>query len=118
MTSELEHLQAVLSNHESALAREDAASVASNYDPKAILIVNGETLIGRDAIKGFYERLIKQLPQASWETDRACFAKDMAYVEWSCRATSSRVPLGVDTFVVGPAGIVRQTAWFSVISLG
>jgi uncharacterized protein (TIGR02246 family) len=118
MTSEVEHLQGVLSHHESALAREDAASVASNYDPNAILIVNGEILIGRDAIKGFYEQLIKQLPQASWQTDRACLAKDMAYVEWSCRAASSRVPLGVDTFVVAPAGIVRQTAWFSVISVG
>jgi ketosteroid isomerase-like protein len=118
MTSQVEHLQTVLSNHESALAGEDAAGVASNYDPKAILIVNGETFIGRAAIQGFYERLIRQLPQASWETERACFAGDLAYVEWSCRAGSSRVPLGVDTFVVGPAGIVRQTAWFCVISAG
>jgi ketosteroid isomerase-like protein len=118
MASEIEHLKAVLSAHESALVREDAASVASNYDPQAILIVNGETFIGRAEIEGFYERLIRRLPHAAWEADRVCFAADLAYVEWSCRAGSSRVPLGVDTFVVGPAGIVRQTAWFSVIAVG
>lgn len=117
MNSKYGHLQAVLSRHESALGQEDAAGVASEYDPNAILIVNGETFVGRDAIQSFYERLIKQLPMASWATDRACFAEDMAYVEWSCRAERARVPQGVDTFVVGPSGIERQTAWFSVISI-
>lgn len=118
MIESLQHLQAVLSNHEAALKREDAADIASNYDPRAILIANGETLLGRNAIQGFYERLVKQLPKAVWTTDRAVFAEDIAYVEWSCRAEAARVPIGVDTFVVGSTGIVRQTAWFNVVPLG
>lgn len=117
MNSTLEHLQAVLSHHENALANEDAAGVASDYDPEAILIVNGEAFVGRPAIQRFYERLIGQLPKAVWEVDRACFAEDMAYIEWSARAEGARVPLGVDTFVVGPSGIMRQTAKFQLVAL-
>lgn len=56
--------------------------------------------------------------EACWKTDRGSIAEDWAGVERSCRASSARVPLGLDTSVVGPAGIVRQTAWFSVISFG
>jgi uncharacterized protein (TIGR02246 family) len=117
MDQQRDHLKAVLGRHEDALLREDTGAIAENYDEDAVLVVNGDVHVGRLAIQAFYAGLIKSLPTAVWHTDRARFVNDMAYVEWSCRSPDSRVPFGVDTFVVGPDGIRCQTAWFNILDV-
>ena len=112
-----DHPRSVLGRHDDALRREDAGAVAENYDEDAVLIVNGVVHLGRLAIRAFYAGLIQRLPAAVWHTDRARFVHDLAYVEWSCRSQASRVPLGVDTFVVGCHGIRCQTAWFNILDV-
>jgi ketosteroid isomerase-like protein len=106
-------LKTVLGRHEEALLRQDAGGIAENHCEDALLVVNGDVYVGRSAIQAFYANLIKSLRSALWHTDRARLINDMVYGEWSCRSPVARVPIGIDTFVVGPDGTCRQTAWFN-----
>lgn len=117
MGLQTDHLKTVLARHEDALLRQDAGGIAENYCEDALLVANGEVHVGRCAIQAFYASLIESLPSARWYTDRARLIDDMAYVEWSCRSPAARVPIGIDTFVVGPEGIRRQTAWFNIAAV-
>lgn len=117
MSQQTHHLKTVLARHEEALLRQDAGGIAANYCEDALLVANGEVHVGRSAIEAFYANLLKSLPSAHWHTDRARLIDDMAYVEWSCRSLAARVPIGVDTFVIGTDGIRRQTAWFNIAAV-
>ncbi len=104
----------VLASHEAALGEQDAAKVSTHYAPDAVVIVNGNTYHGPEAIASMYAQLIHELPEATWRTNVAVVHEDLAYVEWACESAASKVEFGTDTFIVTDGLITRQTASFSV----
>jgi uncharacterized protein (TIGR02246 family) len=105
----------VLARHEAALAEQDAHKVSTFYAKDAVVIVNGSTHVGAQAIASMYARLIQDLRDATWRTDVAVVHEDLAYVEWACACATSKVEFGTDTFVVVNGLIARQTARFSIV---
>lgn len=105
----------VLDSHEAALGEQNATKVSTHYAPDAVVIANGNTYHGPEAIALMYTQLINELPDATWRTDTAVVHDDLAYVEWACESAASKVEFGTDTFIVADGLITRQTASFSVI---
>lgn len=105
----------VLASHEAALGEQNAEKVSSHYAEHALVIVNGDTYRGPREIAEMYARLIRDLPNAAWRTDVAVFHEDLAYVEWACDSSNSKVEFGTDTFIVSNGFITRQTASFSIV---
>ena len=105
----------VLASHRAALAAQDWQAVACNYDKDAIVVHDGGTTVGRDAIvadlqavTGLFGGII---PQVHEEVIVPILKdKDMVRVLWSISTQCVEILDGADTYIVGDGKIQAQTA--------
>jgi len=100
----------VLQDHLVAIARGDAALVACDYDPNAILIMPNTVIGGQDLIESFYEQRFSAAGGSIVVTPKSLtIADDIALAEYSIWSPNIVVNDGVDTFVIHKGLITAQT---------
>lgn len=69
----------------------DAAAVAALYEPHAVLVFEGETFVGLDAIGGFLDSMLATHPRIEMNVTRVLRSDDLAvlYNDWRMTATDS-----------------------------
>ena len=64
---------------------------------------------GPCAARAAFERILTDLPDATWDVPTQVYEDDVLFIEWPVVATTSRVIDGVDTFVFAGDSIRVQT---------
>ena len=69
----------------------DAAAVAALYEADGVLVFEGDTLRGPDAIRGFLEQMIAAKPRITMNVTRVVRGGEVAvlYNDWSMTATGA-----------------------------
>ncbi len=106
--------QEVFQHHAEVLGAGDLDGVVSDYSDDAVLITPAGVVRGKDGIRGAFEQIFKDLPNAAWEVPTQIYEGDVLFIEWSATAASSKVTDGVDTFIFRDGEIVLQTVRYTL----
>lgn len=101
----------LLMHHLSSFQDNDLDAVVSDYTDASVLITAGATYTGRQAIRGFFAKLIPQFPKkrTRFELDKMIVNDELVFIVWHATMPTLSVPLGSDTFLVKDGKIHRQT---------
>jgi predicted SnoaL-like aldol condensation-catalyzing enzyme len=101
----------LLQRHLSAFLDNDLETVLSDYTDESTLVTADATYTGRQAIRGFFARLIPLFPrqQSRLDLDRMVVDGELAFIVWHATTPAVKVTLGTDTFVLKDGKIHRQT---------
>lgn len=106
----------VFQSHKEALETLDFEKLAADYAEDAVLLTMDGAFKGREAIlKGFFQNMVAQLPDARINFERTAFEGDMCLLQWSLEASAVVVPRGTAVFIIRDGLIRRQGEWFQVI---
>lgn len=98
--------QEILDSLGGALEAGDLDAIAEHYADDAVLITRDGVLRGRDGARQAYEKLLADLPGASWELPTVTFEDDVLFFEWKAASSAGNVDDGVDTCVF-LGGVIR-----------
>ena len=103
--------RALLQRHLSAFLDNDLETVLSDYTDESMLVTADATYTGRQAIRGFFARLVPLFPrqQSRLDLDRMVIDGELAFIVWHATTPVVKVTLGTDTFVLKHGKIHRQT---------
>jgi ketosteroid isomerase-like protein len=103
--------RALLERHLSAFLENDLEAVLSDYTDESMLVTADATYTGRQAIRGFFAKLVPLFPkkESRLDMDRMVIDGDMAFIVWHATTPAIKVTLGTDTFVLKDGKIHRQT---------
>jgi len=85
-----------------AFNRGDAEAVTALYEPDAILVLGGETMVGHEAIRKAYERMLAPRGRMELETRSVVESSQglaVLHASWTLRSTGSTAR-GISTEVV------------------
>jgi ketosteroid isomerase-like protein len=107
----VEVTKTLLTHHLSSFQDNDLEAVVSDYTDESILMTTDATYTGREAIRGFFAKLIPQFPkqETRFELDKMIINGEVVFIVWHATTPTLKVPLGSDTFVVKDGKIHRQT---------
>ncbi|MBT5874576.1 MAG: nuclear transport factor 2 family protein [Candidatus Latescibacteria bacterium] len=98
-----------LAHHLAAVGAGDMGEILSDYTEDSVLLTVDGTMIGLEAIRGFFERFSEKASDTFMEKfdmkHQVCDG-EVAFIVW-CSGTEA--PLGTDTFVIRDGKIVIQT---------
>jgi len=115
MASERERTpQAVFQHHAEALGAEDLEGIVSDYSDDALLITREAAMHGKDGVREGFEKLLGEVPGATWELPTQVYEEDILLLEWKAESESTRVEDGVDTFVFRDGLIRVQTLRYTL----
>ena len=75
----------VFAHHVEALGAEDVDGIVSDYSEDALFITPDGVLRGKAGVRQGFEKLIGDLPGASWELPTQLFEDDILLLEWRSR---------------------------------
>jgi ketosteroid isomerase-like protein len=118
--SDMNTTKDVLDHHLQCFAERDLNGTLSDYAPAAVLFTPGGPLVGTDAIRPFFARLIAEFaePGASFNLKHQSIEGDYAYIHWTAETADNVYELGTDTFVVRNGKIVVQSFAGKISSRG
>jgi predicted SnoaL-like aldol condensation-catalyzing enzyme len=70
---------------------------------------------GKDGVRRGFEKLLADVPNASWELPTQIYEGDVLFLEWKATSSATRVEDGIDTFVFRDGMIRVQTLRYTVI---
>ncbi len=115
MPSETERTpQEVFQHHAEALDAEDLEGIVSDYSDDALLITPEGAMRGKDGVRAGFEKLLGEVPGATWELPTQVYEEDILLLEWKAESESTRVEDGVDTFVFRDGLIRVQTVRYTL----
>jgi ketosteroid isomerase-like protein len=110
MNSTSSATEAVVRRHLTAFVEARGAdAIVADYGGAAHFHTEAEVYVGRQEIRGFFERFIEALPAGGidrFELRTLQVDGGLAFITWN---VGSDIPLGTDTFVVADGQIVAQT---------
>jgi hypothetical protein len=107
--------QEVFQHHVEALGAEDLDGIVSDYADDAVFITPDGILRGKDGVRQGFEKLIADIPSASWELPTQHFEDDILLLEWKATSSVARVEDGIDTFVFRDGLIRVQTVRYTLV---
>ena len=110
--------QEVFQHHVEAIGAEDLDALVSDYSDDALFITPGGVRRGKDLIREAFEKLIGDLPGASWQMPTQLFQDDVLLLEWKAESERRKVDDGIDTFVFRDGLIRVQTVRYTLIAKG
>ena len=106
--------QEVFQHHAEALGAEDLEGIVSDYADDAVFITPDGTLRGKDSIRQAFQKLLGDIPGASWELPTQIFEGDVLFLEWKASSSAGRVEDGIDTFIFSDGLIRVQTVRYTL----
>lgn len=106
--------QEVFAHHGEAMAAQDLDRIVSDYSEDAVFITADGVLHGRSGVREGFERLLADLPNASYEIPTKIFAADILLLEWTADCGDVRVNDGADTLVFRDGLIRAQTVHYTL----
>ncbi len=110
--------QEVFAHHGQALGAADIDGIVSDYSEDALFITPDGVKRGKSGVREGFEKLLTDLPNASWELPTQIYADDVLLLEWKANASTNRVEDGIDTFIFRDGLIRVQTVRYTLISKG
>ncbi len=107
--------QEVFQHHAEALGAEDIDGIVSDYSDDAVFITPAGVLRGKDGVRQGFEKLLSDVPQATWELPTQIYEGDVLFLEWKADGRTNRVEDGIDTFVFRDGLIRVQTVRYTLI---
>lgn len=103
--------QAVLDNHLNAFFAGNLDAVLADYGPGSVFIVPEGPLVGPEAIRPFFARLLAEFskPGAQFKLHERHFHDDVAYITWTAETAENRYEMATDTFVIRDGLIHAQS---------
>jgi hypothetical protein len=101
--------QEVFAHHGTALAAGDLDEIVADYAEESVVISPSGIARGKRAIRGVFEALLADLPDAQWDLKTQLFDEDVLFLVWTADSARNRVDDGVDTFVFRDGMIRAQT---------
>ncbi|ORA20099.1 nuclear transport factor 2 family protein [Mycobacterium arosiense] len=101
--------QEVFAHHGAALAAGDLDEIVADYAGDSVVINPAGIARGKRAIRGVFEALLADLPNAQWDLRTQLFDDDVLFLVWAADSAVNQVDDGVDTFVFRPGMIRAQT---------
>jgi ketosteroid isomerase-like protein len=96
-----------------ALGAEDLDAIVSDYADDAVFITPAGVLRGQAGVREGFEKLISDIPGASWELPTQIFEGDVMLLEWKADSDKASVQDGIDTFVFSDGLIRVQTVRYT-----
>lgn len=106
--------QEVFQHHVEVLGAEDLEGIVSDYADDAIFMTPDGVLRGRDGVRQGFEKLLGDVPGASWELPTQLYEDDVLLLEWKATSPAARVEDGIDTFVFRDGLIRVQTVRYTL----
>jgi hypothetical protein len=110
--------QEVFQHHVEALGAEDLDGILEDYAEDAVFITPDGVLRGKDGVRQGFEKLIGDIPGASWELPTQTYEDDVLFLEWKATSSAARVEDGIDTFVFRDGLIRVQTVRYTLQPAG
>lgn len=110
--------QEVFQHHAEVLGAEDLEGIVSDYAEDALLITPEGAARGKEGVREGFEKLLGDLPGATWDLPTQVYADDILLLEWKAESEAARVEDGIDTFVFRDGLIRVQTVRYTLISKG
>ncbi len=108
--------QEVFQHHVEALGAEDLDGIVSDYADDALFITPDGALRGKEGVREGFEKLVGDLPGASWDLPTQIFEDDILLLEWKAESEKVKVEDGIDTFVFRDGLIRVQTVRYTLVS--
>jgi SnoaL-like domain len=101
----------VLDNHLGNFFRGDLDGLLSDYGNGAVLFTPDGPLVGVDAIRPFFVKLLAEFakPGSTFELKHQSIEGEHAYILWTAETADNRYDLATDTFVVRGGKIAAQS---------
>lgn len=111
-------MKEMLDHHNRAVLGNDYAEMVADYAEDAVLITMSGAYIGKEAIGGALQQLIRDMPNMRGVDSPSNFLmieKDMLLLRWSAKSDTGTIEDSVDTIVVKDDKIWRQTTSFKIV---
>jgi hypothetical protein len=108
----------VFQHHAEALGAEDLDGIVSDYADDALFMTPDGVLRGKEGVRQAFEKLLGDVPHASWELPTQLFEDDVLLLEWRATSDVARVEDGIDTFVFRDGLIRVQTVRYTLTPAG
>lgn len=106
--------QEVFAHHAEALGAQDIDAIVSDYTEDAVFITPEGVKRGPEGVREGFERLIADVPDASWQLPTQIYEDDILLLEWQADAGDTFVDDGIDTFVFRDGMIRVQTVRYTL----
>lgn len=109
----------ILEHHNTAVLGNDYERMIADYADDAVLITLSGTYIGKEAIGGVLQQLMRDMPNMQPEESSTSLLKiegDTLLLRWSAQSEAGRITDAVDTIVIKGDRIWRQTTSFEIVS--
>ena len=110
--------QEVFQHHGEVLMAEDLDGIVSDYTEDALFITPDGVLKGKDGVRQGFEKLLGDLPGATWDLPTQIFEDDILLLEWKAESENVKADDGIDTFVFRDGLIRVQTVRYTVVPKG
>ena len=105
--------QQVWDHHVQGFVARDVAMVLEDFTDQSILIANGKTFNGLEAIGGFYKGLFVDLPKDCAFDLTECVVLDKnVYITWNAESDTIAYEFATDTFTIEDGKITLQTVGY------
>lgn len=102
--------QEVFDRHVAGFVARDVNQILEDYDERSVVISNGTTFEGIQAIRKVFQELFAELPADCRFDLTACVVRDrFVYIVWNAESDTVVYEFATDTFVVEGGKIVLQT---------
>ena len=105
----------IFQHHGETLMAEDLDGIVSDYADDALFITPDGIKHGKDGVREGFEKLLSDVPHATWELPTQIFEDDVLFLEWKAESDSVKVEDGIDTFVFRDGMIRVQTVRYTVV---
>jgi len=106
--------QEIFQHHGEVLMAEDIDGIVSDYADDAVFITPDGILRGKDGVRQGFEKLLSDLPGASWKLPTMLFDDDILLLEWQAESEKVKADDGIDTFVFRDGLIRVQTVRYTL----
>jgi hypothetical protein len=106
--------QQIFAHHAEALGAEDIEGIVSDYGDDAIFATPEGVRRGKAGVRQAFERLLADLPGATWELPTQIYEEDILLLEWKATSAETFVEDGIDTFVFRDGLIRVQTVRYTL----
>jgi ketosteroid isomerase-like protein len=100
MTTNETVVDRVLMHHLTAFGNNDLDEVVKDYTEESVIMKPDGRIEGLTAIRKFFEDFFAVIPTGSaFGMKQKIIAGNVAYIAWDSESTSTKIPMGTDTFV-------------------
>jgi hypothetical protein len=98
------------------LGPDETDKILADYTDESILILtDGTTLVGLEAIEAGFKGFLKAFPGLDYTKTTHYIKDDWIMVVWEGTYDGGTIPLSVDAFLIRNGKILRQVCWTQVV---